>query len=197
MMPILPHAVASMFGKRRTRISFDLDDTLVCSGSDALTEEGPFPAFIHRWFGEPLRQGTCSLIRELRRRKCSVWIYTTSGRSPFYVRRWLWLHGIRVDGVVNSERHRRGLAAHGFSCLPSKFPPAFGIDLHVDDSAGVQMEGDAHGFRVLVVHPEDRHWTKRVLDTVAYVQAARNRCGEPAGIPWHAPSRRNDKQHPA
>ncbi|MBS1227667.1 MAG: hypothetical protein H6R17_944 [Proteobacteria bacterium] len=156
----------------RMRVSFDVDDTLVCYGDGARIEASRVPAFIHRWFGEPLRYGTRALVRELRRRKCSVWIYTTSGRTPFYIRCWLLLHGIRVDGVVNSERHRQGLAVHGFSCLPSKFPPAFGIDLHVDDSEGVRMEGDSHGFRVVVVSPDDRFWTRRVLDAVAHAQAA-------------------------
>ena len=126
---------------RRTRVSFDVDDTLVCCGGAACCEASVIPQFICRWFCEPLRAGTGTLVRELRRRQCSVWIYTTSGRTPFYLRSWLLLHGIRVDGVVNSERHRQGLAAHGFSRLPSKLPPAFGIDLHVDDSEGVRLEG--------------------------------------------------------
>lgn len=157
---------------QRIRVSFDVDDTLVCHGRSAPIEASRLPDIIHRWFGEPLRHGTGSLVRELRRRGCSVWIYTTSGRTPFYIRRWLLLHGIRVDGVVNSERHRAGLAVYGFSRLPSKFPPAFGIDLHVDDSDGVRMEGDAHGFRVVVVRPDDEHWTARVLDAVTRTQAA-------------------------
>ena len=155
----------------RTRVSFDVDDTLVCCGGAACSEASYLPRCLQRWFGEPLRAGTGALVRELRRRQCSVWIYTTSGRSPFYIRRWLLLHGIRVDGVVNSERHRQGLAAHGFSRLPSKLPPAFGIDLHVDDSEGVRLEGVRHGFRV-VVSPDDQHWTRRVLDAVAHAQAA-------------------------
>ena len=157
---------------RRLRVSFDVDDTLACSGEPGCCETSLVPSPIRRWLGEPLRLGSTALIRELRRRGCSVWIYTSSGRTPFYIRRWLLLHGIRVDGVVNSERHRAGLAAHGLERRPSKFPPAFGIDLHVDDSEGVRMEGDAHGFRVVVVRPDDPHWTRRVLDAVARTQTA-------------------------
>jgi hypothetical protein len=156
------------------RVSFDIDDTLVCQPDHSDAEEPVVPAAIRRWLGEPLRFGTRALIRELRRRGCSIWIYTSSGRSPFYIRRWLLMHGIFVDGVVNSERHRSGLLRHGFLHSPSKFPPAFGIDLHVDDSDGVRMEGDMHGFRVTVVRPDDPHWTRRVLDAV--VGAQRLRC---------------------
>jgi len=163
---------ASMLRKSRTRISFDIDDTLACHHGHVVAETSRVPAAIHRWLGEPLRVGTRALIRELRRRGCSIWIYTSSGRSPFYIRRWLLLHGIRVDGVVNNDRHRRGLVAHGLVNAPSKFPPAFGIDLHVDDSEGVRMEGEAHGFRVVVVHPDDEHWTQKVLDAVTQAQAA-------------------------
>lgn len=166
--------IHSFFRNPRIRISFDIDDTLACHHSHDVAEKNGLPDLIHRWLGEPLRVGTRALIRELRRRGCSIWIYTSSGRSPFYIRRWLLLHGIHVDGVVNNDRHRHGLAAHGFSNSPSKFPPAFGIDLHVDDSEGVQMEGMAHGFRVVVVRPDDVHWAQRVLDAVAHSQAAKS-----------------------
>jgi hypothetical protein len=121
------------------------------------------PPFLLRRFCEPLRGGTRSLVNELRRRGCSIWIYTTSGRTPFQIRLWLLLHGIRADGIVNDERHRRELSGRRFSRLPSKYPPAFGIDLHVDDSEGVRMEGDEHGFRVLVVQPGDESWGEKVL----------------------------------
>ncbi len=156
---------------RKLRVSFDIDDTLTRHRSQASAERELLPRIVHRWLGEPLRCGTVALMRELRRLGCSIWIYTSSGRSPFYIRRWLLLHGIRVDGVVNDVRHRNCLAIHGFTHSPSKFPPAFGIDLHVDDSDGVRMEGEAHGFRVVVVQPGDDSWTQRVLDAVLHWQS--------------------------
>ena len=148
------------------RVSFDVDDTLVLHGRDVPAETERFPAFIHRRFCEPLRIGTCALIQELRRRGCSIWIYTTSGRKPFSIRLWLWMHGIRIDGVVNDERHRKELGRHSFTRPPSKYPPGFEIDLHVDDSEGVLMEGKEHGFRVVVVQPDDEDWAQRVLEAV-------------------------------
>ena len=148
------------------RISFDLDDTLVCRNLDSPAEPGRLPGIIHRRLAQPLRRGTCALVRELRRRGCSIWIYTTSGRTPFHIRLWLLLHGIHVDGIVNAERHREEVCEYHFSSIPSKFPPAFGIDLHVDDSEGVRMEGDEHGFRVVVVGLDDKNWTQKVLDAV-------------------------------
>jgi hypothetical protein len=49
---------------------------------------------------------------------------------------------------------------------PSKYPPAFGIDLHVDDSEGVAEEGRRHHFGVVVVSPQDPEWTATVLAAV-------------------------------
>lgn len=160
----------SLLKPQRIRISFDIDDTLACQLHHCDIEESWLPDFVHRWLGEPLRFGTRSLTRELRRQGCSIWVYTSSGRTPSYIRRWLLLHGIRVDGVVNSVRHGHALAAHGLENSPSKFPPAFDIDLHVDDSEGVKLEGRDHGFRVVVVHPEDENWAQRVLEAVGDVQ---------------------------
>lgn len=159
------------FNRPRVRISFDIDDTLACLPHHSDVESSWLPGFVHRWLGEPLRIGTRSLTRELRRQGCSIWVYTSSGRTPAYIKRWLLLHGIRVDGVVNSEVHSRALASHGMNLSPSKFPPAFDIDLHVDDSEGVESEGHEHGFRVVVVRPDDNSWTHRVLEAVAVVQA--------------------------
>ena len=147
-----------------------------------MTESGRF-SFLRRWFAEPLRHGSCLLFRQLKRSGHSIWIYTSSGRTPFQIRFWLFLHGIHVDGVVNETRHKRALAERRFSRTPSKYPPAFGIDLHVDNSAGVREEGDQHGFRVLVVDPLDHQWTQRVLEAVGEgAVAAQGRQIDPVGF---------------
>lgn len=164
-------AIGHALDRPRIRVSFDIDDTLACLPHHSPAEDSRLPDFIHRWLGEPLRCGTRSLIRDLRRQGCSIWIYTSSGRTPSYIRRWLMLYGIRVDGVVNSDRHHHVVTARGFEKMPSKFPPAFDIDLHVDDSEGVRIEGDDHGFRVVVVCPKDKAWTQKVLEAAVEVQA--------------------------
>jgi hypothetical protein len=171
---------AHLLGHHPIRVSFDIDDTLACQLHHCAEEHSRLPACIHRWLGEPLRFGTRSLTRELRRQGCSIWVYTSSGRTPSYIKRWLLLYGIRVDGVVNSVRHSHALTERGLSNAPSKFPPAFGIDLHVDDSEGVHSEGQDHGFRVVVVQPEDEQWAQKVLEAVADVQAQ---------LAWQQPKR--------
>ena len=50
--------------------------------------------------------------------------------------------------------------------MPSKNPAAFGISLHVDDSDGVRLEGERHGFRVVVLSPDDEGWVRKVLAAV-------------------------------
>lgn len=164
-------ALDRRFRRARVRISFDIDDTLACQLEHSAVEHSRLPAFVHRWLGEPLRSGTRSLIRDLRRQGCSIWIYTSSGRTPSYIRRWLLLYGIRVDGVVNSDRHYQAVAAQGLCNAPSKYPLAFDIDLHVDDSEGVRIEGVEHGFRVVVVDPQDEGWARKVLAAAEDVQA--------------------------
>jgi hypothetical protein len=147
------------------RISFDVDDTLVCG--PAVPTEQFVPWWRRWWYPESLRRGTRSLMRELLARRCQLWIYTTSYRSPRYLRGWFASFGIPIDGVVNQDRHERVIKRSAFpGYAPSKYPPAFGIDLHVDDSEGVAMEGREHNFRVAVVSPDDLDWTTRVLAAV-------------------------------
>lgn len=145
------------------RISFDLDDTLICYRADAPCE--PRPPWLRRVLAprEPLRLGARSLVQALRERGWEVWVYTTSHRSPASVRRWLRSYGIRVARVINQEVHDRLLRRTTGDGPPSKHPGAFGIDLHVDDSEGVRQEGEQYHFRVVIVAPDDHGWTEKVL----------------------------------
>jgi hypothetical protein len=65
------------------RVSFDVDDTLVCS--PPAPAEAVVPWWGRMWYPEPLRQGTRRLMRELLARRCELWIYTTSYRLPWYL----------------------------------------------------------------------------------------------------------------
>jgi hypothetical protein len=141
-------------------VSFDIDDTLVCA--PGVPTEQFVPRWRRLWYAELLRQGTRALMRDLLRRRCGLWVYTTSYRSPRHLRGWFGSIGISLAGVVNQGLHDRVVGRRG----PSKYPPAFGIDLHVDDSEGVGLEGQRHGFAVVVVSPDDPDWASRVLAAV-------------------------------
>jgi hypothetical protein len=147
------------------RISFDVDDTLVC-GSSVPTEPAA-PWWARPWFHERLRRGTRDLMRALLERRCKLWIYTTSYRSPAYLRWWFRTLGVRLEGAVNQDIHDQMVKLpQGPYYPPSKFPPAFQIDLHIDDSEGVAIEGRRFHFDVVVVSPSDLEWTSRVLAAV-------------------------------
>jgi hypothetical protein len=146
-------------------VAFDLDDTLIPCGHQ-------FPLEARRRLArllalEPLRLGTVELLRHLRRTGCRLWIYTTSLRSPLAVHCQFLAHGICLAGVVNQDRHARTLRRGRPSANEcSKYPPAFGIDLLVDNSEGVMEEGRRFGFRVLHLRPDDLHWVQAVRAAV-------------------------------
>jgi hypothetical protein len=152
------------------RIAFDLDDTLICY-QPGVPQEPRVPRYL-RWLvsNEPLRRGTVELIRELHRRGWDVWIYTTSKRRPSAIRRWLRFHGVRINGVVNQRIHDSRMRRTVQDQPPSKNPALFGIDLHVDDSEGVQIEGRRHGFQVVVVAPDDVNWRVKVLESASRIE---------------------------
>jgi hypothetical protein len=152
------------------RISFDLDDTLICYDPAVPCEKSRVPWVLRHWFNEPLRQGAAELMRELAARGCRICVYTTSYRSPRQVKWWLRFYGVKVETVINEQAYRKRVPMSHFERLgkrrPSKYPPAFGIDVHVDDSEGVRIEGDEHGFAVVVVRPDDRAWCEKVSRAV-------------------------------
>ncbi|ROU06171.1 hypothetical protein [Lysobacter enzymogenes] len=141
------------------RIAFDIDGTLTPLGAGQFPA-APLPFPLRLLWREPLREGAAALMRELQADGHEVWVYTSSLRSPAYLRLWLRCAGVRLAGVVNGDAHAQAL--RGRAVAPSKFPPAFGIDVLVDDAAGVAMEGEAHGFQVVLLDPADRAWADKV-----------------------------------
>ena len=142
------------------RLSFDLDDTLICYDPQVPREPLRLPIW-QRWRQvEPLRLGAVSLLRELGEQH-EIWIYTTSYRDPRAVKRWLNWHQIKVETVVNAEFHARVVRSKW-----SKLPSHFGIALHVDDENFAHL-GEQFGFRWLTVSPGDLGWAERVRAAVA------------------------------
>jgi hypothetical protein len=143
-------------------ISFDLDDTLIPGTKMFATEE---QNLIQKLIGiEGIRKGTIELFKELRSRRHSIYIYTTSFRSTFKTKLTFLSYGIPVDKVINQQFHDRELKESKRKC--SKFPPAFGIDIHVDDSPGLSIEGERFNFKTIIIDEKDSTWTDKILRTV-------------------------------
>ena len=149
------------------RVSFDLDDTLICYQKEVPREPSRIPFFLKFWLNEPLRQGTRILISELRRKGCRVEVCTSSSRSPLLLRVWFAFYGIRVGRIITQRTYEAYLRRLPDEQAPSKNPRVFGIDLHIDDSEGVKREGEQYGFDVLVIDPSDLDWAQRVLDAIS------------------------------
>jgi len=148
------------------RISFDIDDTLTCSDRAFPEEINSTPLLFRYWLQEPLRFGTKTLFKELQNRDWETFIYTTSYRSPSYIKVWFCGYGIKINGIINgatSAKVINNIFSQTQSRKPSKYPPAFNIDLHIDDSQGVGIEGKRYGFEVLIIDSQDTFWTEKVL----------------------------------
>lgn len=141
-------------------ISFDLDNTLIPYGDAFEVEQ---PSFLYKALGaEPLRVGTRTLFKTLREQGHTIWIYTTSYRSVVKMRLAFLAAGLRPDRFINQNTNLKILNAH--SCKASKHPGLFGIDLHIDDSAGVGMEGEELGFRTLILNTDDEDWVEKIVE---------------------------------
>jgi hypothetical protein len=159
------------------RIAFDLDDTLI---GDFPLESAPWGLLPWLIPHERLREGTRTLFGELKARGHEIWVYSTSLRAPLAVHCTFWAHGLHVSGVISESENAAMQAtfATRFAEMskhpPSKYPPAWAIDLIVDDSEGVAEEGDRYGFKVNLVLPSDPNWTQHVLNSVALINRERS-----------------------
>lgn len=150
------------------KVSFDLDDTLICYQESVPREPNRVPWPLKFWLDEPLRLGSCKLFENLKKLGCEIIIYTTSYRSSLRVCLWLFFYGLYVKKVINQTAYDKYLRDNSNAYRISKNPKIFGIDLHIDDSEGVRLEGERYGFNVVVVSPDDQNWHKKVLDAVLH-----------------------------
>ncbi|KAF2506844.1 hypothetical protein EYY60_20220 [Flavobacterium zhairuonense] len=142
-------------------ISFDLDDTLIAKNKFDLEKNNLFRKFFEI---EQIRRGTVYLFKELKKRKHKIYIYTTSYRSEFKIRLMFYSYGVSVDCIVNQQKHQKKIAKRNIYC--SKFPPMFNIDLHIDDSIGVEIEGKKNGFKTIIISENDEDWVQKILKSV-------------------------------
>lgn len=141
-------------------ISFDIDNTLIpYSNEFELERRGVLSKLLR---AEPIRKGTIQLFKELENKGHEIWIYTTSFRSPRYLRRTFNSYGLHPSKIINEKINQKELKKH--NCTASKNPKLFGIDLHIDDSKGVEIEGEKYGFETVIIEFEDKGWVSKVLD---------------------------------
>lgn len=141
-------------------ISFDLDDTLI-SNKFELEKTN----FFQRLFGiESIRKGTIDLFKELKKQKHQIYIYTTSYRSESRIKWTFYSYGVSVDFVINQQKHKKRLRKT--NVYSSKFPPAFNIDIHIDDSVGVEIEGRKYGFKTIIISETDHNFTQTILSKI-------------------------------
>ena len=144
------------------KISFDLDDTLIPANVEA------FPVMKRNIFQkvlgvEPLRVGIKAIIDVLRSQGHEVGIYTTSYRPTVKIRYQLLTYGIKVDFIINEQRNRKELKKRNI--VASKYPPAFGICLHIDDSKGVALEGERLGFNTAIIE-NHADWQTKIMNAL-------------------------------
>ena len=126
---------------------------------------------------EKLRKGTVELMRYFQQQGEEIWVYTTSYRNTFYIRSLFWLHGIVVSGVVNQAVHNQRIKNRTDWPRCSKYPPAFGIDLLIDDQEGVKIEAERHGFRMIWIKPEQQDWTEQVISEYKKIKSENRKTG--------------------
>ena len=142
-------------------ISFDLDDTLI------IPSETGFPTeqrnFLQKLLGvERLRHSTSELLRHLKEKGHKVGIYTTSYRPKLKLRLHLLTYGINPDFIITEKENRRELFKRQINC--SKYPPAFNIDLYIDDSPGVEREGQIYNFQTIIIYTNHIDWLYKITN---------------------------------
>ncbi|MFT4668231.1 MAG: hypothetical protein ACI8YQ_001023 [Polaribacter sp.] len=140
-------------------ISFDIDETLISHVNEFQSESPTIRSRIFKT--EKIRKGTIKLFQKIKEENHEIWIYTTSFRSQLKLRLTFFAYGLYPTKFINETLNRKALKKA--NCTASKNPNLFGIDIHVDDSEGVRIEGERYEFKTIIVKPDDINWQAKVL----------------------------------
>ncbi len=158
-------------------ISFDLDDTLFVSDKNFKTE--PILRFpMNLFYKEKLRLGTVELMKYIREQNIKIWIYTTSYRSERYIRGLFRCYGVKIDNIINGEKHAKDVQAGRADGMPSKYPSKYRIDLHIDDDITVAQNGKIYGFNVFIVGKQDDEWTEKIKNEIERIKKKLKLCSD-------------------
>ncbi|WP_196894554.1 hypothetical protein [Aureivirga marina] len=145
------------------KISFDLDDTLIPYQKKDFEIENR--TFFHKILQiEPLRKDTILLFKNLKNNGHSIGIYTTSFRKNWKIKLQFLSYGFNVDFVINQYKNNKLLRKNSISA--SKHPPSFKIDLHIDDSKGVKLEGEKYNFKTIIISKNDLKWQEIIKSKI-------------------------------
>jgi len=144
------------------KISFDIDNTLVPYSDEFEVEQST--SILNLISREQLRVGTKKLFNKLEDEKHEIWIYTTSFRPIWKLKVLFAKYGLYPKGFINQKINQAKLKQN--NSTSSKNPKLFNLDLHIDDSEGVGMEGEKYGFDTVIVNPSDSSWANNVLKEV-------------------------------
>lgn len=153
------------------RIAFDLDGTLVKEAEDL-----PLEIVANKHLsGECLRAGVCRLFQQLLQASHELWVYTISFRSKEQITRLFQKYNLELQGIINYTVHTNTYPdfKNVFRGL-HKYPPAFKIDLLVDNLPAIAKEGIEYNFDVIIIRPEDDQWIEKVLRKVDALHHKKN-----------------------
>ena len=150
-------------------VSFYLDETLYVDPKTVETEKVlRFP--YNKFYQERLRLGTIELMTKIRSEGIKLYVYTTSYRSERYVKKYFKHYGIKLDMIINGQRHQKEVQGERKEPLPSKYPSRYRIDLHVDDDISVAQNGKIYGFKVFLVKNTDTDWDTKLWEEIKRIK---------------------------
>ena len=121
-------------------ISIDLDEVLMCNGTDYPADmELIFPFNI--FLPGKIRKNAPYMIKELQKNGFDVWVYTGSYKSVQYIDRFLRMHKINVQGIINGMKTKK-VSGNMMNAFKEKYKTI----VHLDNDS------------VLIVKPENREF---------------------------------------
>ena len=149
------------------KISFDLDDTLFVN-EDRVKIESELKFPYKYFYKEKLRYGSIDIMKKMIKNNIELWIYTTSFRTQNYIKNYFLKYGIRIkiNNIINGQRHMNEVQKNRAEILPSKYPPRYKIDLHIDDDISVKENGDIYGFKVFLIKENMINWVEELWEII-------------------------------
>ena len=140
------------------RVSFDLDEVLICDPDKYPAEKLPFPLNVA--FPETIRKNAGLLTAALCDFSFDVWVYTGKFYSSRHVKALLGIHRGRVSGVINGVNKK-----YSDSPIQESFRNKYRVAVHIDNESIIWIDTRKKEYEIIDIK-SDKYWANKAFKLI-------------------------------
>ena len=147
----------------RKRVSMDLDEVVLCSREDDLSEKA-LPDQDSQVIKEPLRLGIPALFRYFRMKGYDLWVYTARYVSFDDIQKYLNSYHAEVDGVITGSGGKTGVSQEERKRIEKLVRDRYLETVHIDHNMVMRISSRTKSFDEYKLTGSAAGWSREIME---------------------------------